>query len=212
MNRSFRHNRRIDRALAIGAAVCLLAIMLASCGGGGGPFGNPPVIDNPAGAGGQKLSFVYFQKCINPILKAQLQIDVNGVVSTNSCAGSGCHDTVNGTGGALRVVPDAADIDLADPANTPDVIRASDMYRNYRSTLGVVIPGSASESLLLKKPLVENVLHGGGLIFHGAADPNVLLMQYWINRPSPQGQDEFSVAGNSMFTPPDPATGTCNTQ
>ena len=212
MNRSFRHRRRIDRALAIGAAVCLLAIMLASCGGGGGPFGNPPEIDNPAGGGGQKLSFVYFQKCINPILKAQLQIDVNGVISTNSCAGSGCHDTVNGTGGALRVVPDAADVDLTDPANTPDVVRESDMYKNYRSTLGVVIPGSASESLLLKKPLVEGVLHGGGLIFHGATDPNVQLMQYWVNRPSPQGQDEFSIAGDSMFTPPDPVTGTCNTQ
>jgi hypothetical protein len=212
MHRSLRRTRRIDRALAVGAAVCLLAIMLASCGGGGGPFGNPPTIENPGGSGGQKLSFVYFQKCISPILKAQLQIDINGVISTNSCAGSGCHDTVNGTGGALRVVPNAADVDLTDPANTPDVIRTSDMYKNYRSALGVVIPGSASESLLLKKPLVTGVLHGGGLIFHGPNDPNVQLMQYWVNRPSPQGQDEFSVAGNSMFTPPDPATGTCNTQ
>ena len=28
----------------------------------------------------------------------------------------------------------------------------------------------------------------------------------------PQGQDEFSIAANSMFTPADPRTGTCNTQ
>jgi hypothetical protein len=212
MNRALRRSRRIDRALAVGAAACLLAIMLASCGGGGGPLGNPPTIENPGGTLGQKLSFVYFQKCINPILKAQLQIDIDGVVSTNSCAGSGCHDTTNGTGGALRLVPDAADVDLDDPANTPDVVRTTDMYKNYYSALGVTLPGSASESLLLNKPLVTGVLHGGGLIFHGASDPNVQLMQYWINRPSPQGQDEFSVAGDSMFTPPDPATGTCNTQ
>ena len=133
-------------ALAVGAARRLLAISARGCGCGGGPFGNPPTIENPGGAGGQKLSFTYFQKCITPILQAQLQVDINGVISTNSCAGSGCHDSVNGTGGALRVVPNAADVDLTDPANTPDVIRASDMYKNFFSSQGVVIPGAASEA------------------------------------------------------------------
>jgi hypothetical protein len=206
--------RHLDRALAVGAAICLVAIFLASCGGGGGPFGNPPVVGNdPAGVQGQKLSFIYFQKCIDPIFRARLEINQGGVISTNSCAGSGCHDTVNGTGGALRVVPLAPEVDLADPANTPDVMRTSDMYKNYYSAQGVSIVGSPDSSRLLNKPLVKGTLHGGGLIFENADDPNVKLMEYWISRPMPQGQDEFSiVAGSNMFTPPDPATGACNTQ
>jgi hypothetical protein len=36
-------------------------------------------------------------------------------------------------------------------------------------------------------------------------------MRYWIGRPVPQAQDEFSTSAASMFTPPDPATGACNT-
>src|SRR2546423_7363758 len=106
------------------------AIALAGCGGGGSnPLDNPPLVANPGITGGQKLSFAYFQRCINPIFLAQLQINNNGVVSTNTCAGSGCHDTVTGTGGAFRVVPGAQPVDVTDPANTPDVIRASDTYK-----------------------------------------------------------------------------------
>ena len=55
-------------------------------------------------------------------------------------------------------------------------------------------------------------LHGGGLIFLSESDPNVMLIRYWISRPMPQGQDEFSAAANAMFTPADPNVGTCNTQ
>ena len=58
----------------------------------------------------------------------------------------------------------------------------------------------------------SNVLHGGGLIFASPQDPNVKLIEYWISHPMPQSQDEFSTAGNALFTPADPATGTCNTQ
>lgn len=189
------------------------AIGLAACGGGGGnPLGNPPSIDNPAETGGQKLSFAYYQKCINPILLAQLQINQNGVISTNSCAGSGCHDNTNGTGGALRVLPSAATVDLADPANTPAQIVDSDMYKNFYSSQAATVVGSPEQSRLLTKPLVQGVLHGGGLVFEDDQDPNARLIRYWISRPAPQGQDEFSSAANSMFTPPDPATGTCNTE
>lgn len=195
------------------AAVCFIASGLAGCGGGGGnPFGNPPLVDNPAAVGGQKLSFAYFQRCINPILLAQLQVNQGGVVSTNSCAGSGCHDNANGTGGALRVVPGAQALDVTNPANTPDVIRASDMYKNFYSAQGATVIGSPTQSRLLTKPLVQNVLHGGGLIFANDQDPNVKLIQFWISRSAPQGQDEFSSATYSMFTPADPNTGTCNTQ
>jgi hypothetical protein len=72
--------------------------------------------------------------------------------------------------------------------------------------------GTPLQSRLLTKPLTLNVLHGGGLIFLSQSDPNVRLIEYWISRPMPQGQDEFSSAANAMFTPPDPSVGVCNTQ
>ncbi|MEO8806524.1 MAG: hypothetical protein ABI433_10595 [Burkholderiaceae bacterium] len=194
-------------------AACLLALGLAACGGGGtNPVGNPPEVSNPVGTTGQKLSFAYFQKCINPIFLKQLQINIGGTISTNTCAGSGCHDNTTGTGGALRVVANAQPVDLSDPANTPDVIRTTDMYKNFYSAQGSVVIGSPTQSRLLTKPLVLNVLHGGGLIFENAQDPNAVLIQYWMTHPAPNGQDEFSTATYSMFTPADPATGTCNTQ
>lgn len=199
-----------DRCALIAAA---LAAVLSGCGGGNGnPLGNPPVIQNLSAVGGQKLSFVYFQKCINPIFLAQLQINQGGVVSTNTCASSGCHDNATGTGGALRVVQSAQAVDLSDPANTPDVVRTTDMYKNFYSSQGSTVIGSPTQSRLLEKPLNLNVLHGGGLVFASANDPNAKLIAYWISRPVPQGQDEFSAAAATMFTPPDPATGTCNTQ
>lgn len=195
------------------AGACCAVMALAGCGGGGSnPFDNPPLVNNPGGVSGQKLSFAYFQKCINPIFLAKLQINQNGVVSTNTCAGSGCHDNTTGTGGAFRVVPTAQPLNVADPANTAAVIRASDMYKNFYSAQGEVVLGSLAQSRLLAKPLLLNVLHGGGLIFANDQDPNVKLIQYWISRPVPQGQDEFSAAAYNMFTPADPNTGTCNTQ
>ncbi len=208
-----QHLRRHARALSARAVFCLVAIGLASCGGSGGnPLGNPPNVSNPSGTSGQRLAFAYFQRCINPIFLTPLQINQNGVVSTNTCAGSGCHDNATGTGGAFRVVPSAQPVDVTNPANTPDVIRASDMYKNFFSAQGATLISSPAESRLLTKPLLRNVLHGGGLIFANDQDPNVRLIQFWISRPAPQGQDEFSPSTYSMFTPADPNAGTCNTQ
>jgi hypothetical protein len=200
--------RRSGLALAAGA----FAAALAACGGGN-PLSNPPDVNNSGGITGQSsLSYAYFQKCINPIFLAQLQINLNGVLSINTCAASGCHDTTTGTGGAFRLIGSAAALDVTAPANTPDVVRASDMYKNFYSAQGEVVFGSLTQSRILAKPRLLNVLHGGGLIFETDQDPNVKLIQYWINHPVPQGQDEFSTAANSMFTPPDPNTGACNTQ
>ena len=193
------------------AGLVAVAGLLASCGGGN-PLSNPDSVENPPQTSGQKLSFIYFQKCINPIFLAELQINQNGVISTNTCASSGCHDNTNGTGGALRIVQDAVEVDLADAANTPDAIRLLDMYKNFYSAQGSTIVGAAHSSKLLNKPLVDGVLHGGGLIFESMADENAKRMEYWINHPVPQGQDEFGPSGNNMFTPPDPATGVCNLQ
>jgi hypothetical protein len=195
------------------ALAAALVGLLTGCGGGdGNPLGNPPSILNPPATGGQKLSFVYFQKCINPIFLAQLQINQGGVVSTNTCASSGCHDNTTGTGGALRVVQSAQTVDLANAANTPDVVRTTDMYKNFYSSQGSAVIGTPLQSRLLTKPLTLNVLHGGGVVFADQNDINAKRIALWIGRPMPQGQDEFSNASDSMFTPPNPATGTCNTQ
>ncbi len=184
-----------------------LAAAIAGCGGGGA-LDNPPQVSNPPGSGGQKLSFQYFQRCVNPVLNTPLPILINGQATTNTCAASGCHDNVSGTGGALRLLGAAPAVD---PAAGADSVRASDMYKNYYSSLGETVVGNPDQSRLLNKPLVRNTLHGGGLIFESADEPAARLIRTWINRPMPAGQDEFSSAANSMFTPADPATGTCNT-
>jgi hypothetical protein len=184
---------RAARPATLAALAVLTCATLVACGGGGNnPLDNPGAINNPAQVSGQRLSLAYFQKCINPIFDAPLPIHMGGITSTNSCAGAGCHDTVAGTGGAFRVVPSAPLLDLTDPANTLDVIRASAMYKNFYSAQGVVVAGSPDSSRLLAKPLLSNVLHGGGLVFETPADPNAVLIHYWISHPAPQGQDEFS--------------------
>ena len=84
------------------------------------------------------------------------------------------------------------------------------MYKNFYSAQGSTVIGSPTQSRLLAKPLTLNVLHGGGVVFADQNDANARLIAYWIGRPMPAGQDEFSSAADSMFTPPNPATGTCN--
>ncbi len=190
------------RLLVLGACA-----LLTACGGGGNPLANPADVANPAGTGGTKLSFEYFQRCIQPLLVTPLA----GPTGTNTCAASGCHSNANGTGGALRIIENAALVDLADAANTAEKVRATEMYRNYYSSLGVSVAGDASQSRLLTKPLVNGVLHGGGVILASDQDPAARLMRYWIEHPAPAGQDEFSSASWALFTPADPATGTCNT-
>jgi len=194
-------------------AALALAALLGACGGGGSnPFGNPPSVENAPGTGGQKLSFAYFERCVYPVFQAQLPIHQGNVSSINTCAGSGCHDNTNGTGGSFRVISNAAVVDVTDPANTPDVIRATDMYKNFYSASGAVVLGSPTESRLLNKPLVNGVLHGGGIVFDSPDDPNAKLIAFWISRPMPAGHDEFSPSADNLFTPPDPNTGSCNTQ
>lgn len=185
-------------------AAIAVAALLASCGGGN-PLSNPDSIANPGQTTGQKLSFIYFQKCINEIYEKQLQVNQNNVITTNTCASGGCHDTNTGTGGALRLVRGAQQVDLSNPANTPDVVRTSDMYKNFYSSQGATVIGAPSQSRLLAKPLLT-VLHGGGQIFFDVNDPNAKRISFWISRPMLQGQDEFSIAGNSMLNP---NTGEC---
>lgn len=187
---SLRHTLRVLPLLAV-----------AACGGG--------EVENAPATGARKLSFAYFQRCVMPILVTQLPVTLNGVTTVNSCASSGCHDDTNGTGGALRVRGSAGTVDLA---MAPDLVRETDMYRNFYSAQGEVVFGNPLASRLIAKPLVLNVLHGGGIVFDDVEDPNVKLMRYWIEHPMPEGQDEFSSAGNGLFTPPDATTGACNVE
>ena len=198
-------------SLLAGAALLKLALLtstllLVSCGGGA--LDNAPTLANPAGTSGQKLSFAYFQRCVNPVLNTPLPVNLNGAVSINTCASAGCHDNTSGTGGALRLLGQATAVDAN--TRTADAIRATDMYKNYYSSLGETVVGSPDQSRMLNKPLVRGVLHGGGIIFENLDSREAKLIRYWINRPMPQGQDEFSAAANTMFTPADPATGACN--
>ncbi len=196
--------RHIARGLATAAAA-----LLTACGGGSNPLDNPPSVANPAATGGQRLSFIYFQRCIQPLLDAELRVNIAGRISSNTCASGGCHDNRTGTGGALRLVGNPAAV----PADaTPEALRDTDLYRNFYSSQGETIVGQPGASRLLNKPLLRGVLHGGGLIFDSEDDDNARLLRYWISRPMPQGQDEFSTAAASMFTPPDPAAGACNLQ
>ena len=193
----------------LGAALATGAALLAACGGGGA-LDNPPNLANPPGTSGQKLSFAYFQRCVNPVLNQPLPVILNGSTSLNTCASAGCHDNTTGTGGALRLLGQATAVDPA--TLSADAIRATDMYKNYYSSLGESVVGAPDQSRMLNNPLVRGVLHGGGLIFENTSSREAQLIRYWISRPMPQGQDEFSAAANTMFTPPDPATGACNTE
>jgi hypothetical protein len=205
-------SRRLPARLPVQfSAPLLLVIALVGCGGGTA-LDNAPTINNPGKVGGQKLSFAYFARCVNPVLVTPLPTPGAPApgTGTNTCAAGGCHDNITGTGGALRLVGGAVNVNLA---ATPEVLRASDMYKNYYSALGSSTVGAPEQSAMLNKPLVRGVLHGGGVVFGSAEDQAAKTIRYWINRPMPDataGDDEFSSAANSMFTPPDAATGVCN--
>jgi hypothetical protein len=179
-------------------AVLALAV-LSGCGGGN-PLGNPDTVSNPPTTDGRHLSFVYFQSCVQPMLATPQP----GPSGSNTCAAGGCHDSVTGTGGALRLNGAAEAVDLLQVLETT---RSSEMYRNFISAQGVTVIGDATASLLLAKPLVQNVLHGGGLILDSGS-LSASRLRFWITRPMPAGQDEFSEAGLALFD----ISGACRTE
>jgi hypothetical protein len=191
---------QLRRTLRTAGRVCfaLALTALASCGGS---LGNPPDVTNSGTTGAQKLSYAYFQRCIDPIFFTTL--------AGNQCGSSGCH-APSGTGGALKVSA-ATVIDVTVASNTPDVIRQSDMYKNFVSAQAQTLISDPAQSRLINKPLVRGVLHGGGQIFTSDTDPNIQAIVYWITHPAPVGQDEFSNATWSMFVNDDP-NGQCKTQ
>ena len=109
----------------------IAAALLAGCGGGGNPLSNPDSVENPSGSvAGRKLSYAYFQFCINPIFNADLQVNINGNVSTNKCASSGCHDSVTGNGGSFRLVGSATNGTVTATSEAErTALRATPMYQ-----------------------------------------------------------------------------------
>lgn len=166
-----------------------VAAAVSACGGGGNPLDNPAAITNPSADAGQKLSFAYYQKCVNPILLELLPIQ--GTSATNTCAAGGCHDVNTGAGGSLRINPRAAEVVIGAPPDAA-AIRLTDMYRNFKSAQAQVVFAEPAASRLINKPLVRGVLHGGGRVFLDENDPKARTLLYWISHPAPQGLDEFS--------------------
>jgi hypothetical protein len=81
------------------------------------------------------------------------------------------------------------------------------MYRNFFSAQGVSVIGNPGASLPAGQAPAANVLHGGGLVL--AADGEAARrLAFWIVRPMPPGQDEFSSAGLALLT----SDGRCRTE
>lgn len=220
--RAFSSQSLSSFRLAAVALACTLAA-LTGCGGGGNPLDNADTLENPTNTGGRRLSFLYFQYCVAPVFNAALESHITneatGVVTTtiNTCSSSGCH-APGSTGGSLTLVPNApvraypatgplpqADIDALRNPSSPEAI-----YRNFISAQAAVVIGSPTQSALLNKPLVRNVLHGGGVVFETPTDANARIFQYWLQRPMPEGQDEFSRSLEStMFVGGVASTTTC---
>ena len=196
----------------VAAAAAVLG--LASCGGGGSnPLDNPSTLQNPTVTGNQRLAFAYFQNCVFPMFLKQLPITLpNGTTAINTCAASGCHDNTNGTGGAFRVIGNAQPIDLTNPANTPDVIRASDMYKNFYSAQGEVVFGSPLTSRILAKPMLQRCAAWRRVDLRQRAGCQRAADPVLDQQPGPSGQDEFSSATYGMFTSNVPSTSNCKTQ
>lgn len=175
-------------------SVTWFCLLLAACGGGA--LDNPDDVANPPATEGRRLSFAYFQACVQPVLATPQG-------PNSACAAAGCHDSATGTGGALRLSATAA---TEDTAQAPERLRASAMYRNFFSAQGVTVIGNPGASLLLAKPRLANVLHGGGLIFSAETEATRRIA-FWISRPMPDVQDEFSSAGQALLD----ASGGCRT-
>ena len=113
--RQLQHDRELDRRRLLrmtlhryplapppqpGTVACAAALLdraarepCAACGGSSNPLGNPaPRSAIRKVSGNQRLSFAYFQRCINPIFVTQLQRATVARPPTPAPA-RGCHDT-----------------------------------------------------------------------------------------------------------------------
>ena len=151
----------VHRAAAVAVSGC-------RCGGGSNPLDNPADVAEPARTRRAR-------SCRSPTSRS---------ASTRSSWRS-CRSTCNGAivdqhlrrRRAATTTPTAPaalcaswqrrrPIDLTDPANTPDVDPRQRHVQELLLGAGLeVVIGSPTQSRLLAKPMLLNVLHGGGLVF-----------------------------------------------
>jgi len=116
---------------------------------------------------GQTLCLADFESCINPIFDAALHSSSDAV----TCSDGGCHDRDSGSGGAFKIVPDAA------PASP-------EMEINFYTAKSFANLSDPSLSKLLLEPLRGSFgitgSHTGGDIFPDTADPCYQAIRAWI--------------------------------
>lgn len=174
----------------VNVAVIGALLMLSAC---------DPVENTPGSPSGT-LCFDYFQRCVYPlVLDAALPIDRNndGIFeAVNTCSASGCHLDPGTSGGALRIKPGLAPVDLS--TMTVAQVQATDIYVSFKSVKGSADINSPRQSNLLRKPLVE-VSHGGGRIFASDQDSAARQLSFWVTNRAPAGGNEFSAQCANLF-------------
>jgi hypothetical protein len=143
-------------------------------------------VANPPGASGQKLSFLYFQRCVNPVLNTPLPVRIGGNTTTNTCAAGGCHDNVSGTGGALRLLGSAAPVDAS---ALPD---ARARQRHVQELL-LIARGKRGRQSRPEPPAeqaagAQHTARGRPGLRDGGRPIAAQLIRYWINHPMPAGR------------------------
>lgn len=123
-------------------------------------------VKNEEQAVNQQLIFADYQTSVNAIF----DMDINGKV----CSSSGCHDIGNGSGGGLKLYPNAA-------------LDSFEMDFNYRVAQSLSNLTNPNQSKLLLEPLAGTFSitgsHAGGDIFANVNDPNYLTILAWISNP-----------------------------
>ena len=134
-----RDPRRRARARRSSRRDCVAAIALAACGGGGNPLGNPPTVEQPAR-----------QRRAEAVVRllpdaASTRSSWRSCRSTRTASSRPTPAPARAatTTPTAPAAPSAScrtpqPVDVTDPANTPDVIRATDMYKNFYSAQGEV--------------------------------------------------------------------------
>lgn len=175
---------------AIGAS--LIATIVVGCG----------QAPNQAGSPSGTLCYDYFQRCVYPLaLDAVLAVDRDndGVFDdTRSCSDSACHAQTGVTGGALRLTPGEAIVDLS--SATVAQVRASPMYDNFVHAMGRTDLNNPRQSNLLRKPLLE-ITHGGGRVFVTDQDAAAQQILFWATNRVTGTADEFAASCANLFLP-----------
>jgi len=129
----------------------------------------------------QQLIFADYQNTVNPIFDK----DIEGKV----CSSSGCHSIGNGSGGGLKLYPNAA-------------LDSFEMDFNYRVAQSLSNLTNPDQSKLLLEPLAGTFSitgsHAGGDIFPNVNDPDYLTILAWISNPE---EVTGSSSSNSGGTP-----------